>query len=84
MLEGLHRSVGFIAPCLPSAAKTLPAGPDWLHEIKHDGFRILVRRETAGVRLYTRNGNDFSHRFPLIVAAIAALQARQHLLPTNP
>ena len=33
-----------IEPCLPSPAKALPPGPDWLHEIKHDGFRILARR----------------------------------------
>ncbi len=34
-----RRAVGFIEPCLPSPAKQPPAGPDWLHEIKHDGFR---------------------------------------------
>jgi ATP-dependent DNA ligase len=42
-----------IEPCLPSAAKGPPIGPDWLHEIKHDGFRILVRRDAKGARLYT-------------------------------
>jgi hypothetical protein len=62
--------------CLPSPAETPPTGPDWLHEIKHDGFRILALRDAAGVRLYTRNGNDFGKRFPLIVAAITALLAR--------
>jgi bifunctional non-homologous end joining protein LigD len=45
-----------IQPCLPKPAKEPPAGPDWLHEIKHDGFRILARRNTTGVWLYTRNG----------------------------
>jgi ATP-dependent DNA ligase len=60
---------GFIEPCLPSPAKTPPPGPDWLHEIKHDGFRILARRDAAGVRLNTRNGHDFTARFPLVVAA---------------
>jgi len=40
-----------IEPCLPSPAKAPPSGPDWLHEIKHDGFRILVRRDAKGVRL---------------------------------
>jgi ATP-dependent DNA ligase len=56
----------------PFAAKAPPAGPEWLHEIEHDGFRILVRRDVFGVRLITRNGYDFSKRFPLVVVAIAA------------
>jgi ATP-dependent DNA ligase len=51
-----------------------------LHEIKHDGFRIMAMRGAAGVRLYTRNGHDFAARFPLIVAAITALPVRSCLL----
>jgi bifunctional non-homologous end joining protein LigD len=47
--------------------------PGWIHEIKHDGFRIFAWRDVEGVRLVTRNGYDFSGRFPLIVEAIAAL-----------
>jgi bifunctional non-homologous end joining protein LigD len=54
--------------------------PDWLHEIKHDGFRILARRDAASVRLYTRNGNDFTKRFPLVVAAVATLPVRSCLI----
>ena len=50
-----------------------PAGPDWIHEIKHNGFRILARRDTKGVQLYTRNGYNFADRFPRIVEAIAGL-----------
>jgi ATP-dependent DNA ligase len=73
MLQRSPRAGGPVAPCLPSPAKAPPSGPDWLHEIKHDGFRILARRDDKGVRLRTRNGNDFTKRFPLIVAAIAAL-----------
>jgi hypothetical protein len=61
---------------LPSPAKAPPTGPDWLHEIKHDGFPILARRDANGVRLITRNGNDFTKRFPLVVAAVAMLPAR--------
>jgi len=56
------KKIGIIEPCLPSPAKTPPSGPDWLHEIKHDGFRIMARRDAKGVRLYTRYGNDFSKR----------------------
>jgi ATP-dependent DNA ligase len=50
-------------------------GPHWIHEIKHDGFRILARRGPTGVRLITRNGNDFTARFPLAAAAAGALPA---------
>ena len=57
-------------------AKAPPAGPGWIHEIKHDGFRIIAHRDGKRVRLLTRNGYDFSARFPLIVAAVAALPAR--------
>jgi bifunctional non-homologous end joining protein LigD len=67
---------GFIAPCLPQPAKEPPVGPGWIHEIKHDGFRILARRNDSGVRLYTRNGYNFAERFPRIVQAIAGLPAR--------
>jgi ATP-dependent DNA ligase len=60
MLQRSASAAGHIDPCLPSPAKAPPSGPDWLHEIKHDGFRIMARRDTKGVRLYTRNGNDFA------------------------
>jgi hypothetical protein len=50
-----RRSVGYIPPCLPSRAERPPSGPEWLHEIKHDGFRIMARRNGNGVQLYTRN-----------------------------
>jgi|SRR6516225_8373387 len=78
--ERTRPGLGIIEPCLPSPAKAPPSGPGWLHEIKHDGFRILARRDTAGVRLITRNGNDFTNRFPIIVAAVAALTARSFLI----
>jgi len=54
---------GFIEPCLPTTSKISPAGPMWIHEIKHDGYRLMVRRTAAGVRLLTRNGHDWSDRF---------------------
>ena len=67
------RNRSTIAPCLPKPAKEPPSGPDWIHEIKHDGFRILARRNGNGVRLYTRNGSNFADRFPRIVEAVANL-----------
>jgi hypothetical protein len=47
---------GFIAPCLPTKTTTLPSGSQWLHEIKHDGFRIIARKSGSRVRLYSRRG----------------------------
>jgi bifunctional non-homologous end joining protein LigD len=76
----LGRPDGHISPCLPSRAERPPAGPKWLHEIKHDGFRIMARRNGDGVRLYTRNGYDFAGRFPQIVAAMSKLRARSCLI----
>jgi bifunctional non-homologous end joining protein LigD len=67
---------GFIAPCLPTNAHTLPSGGLWLHEIKHDGFRIIVRKDGQRVRPYSRPGNDFTRRFPLIVEALVRLRSR--------
>ena len=62
-----------IEPCLPRPAKEPPAGSGWIHEIKHDGFRILARREAERVQLFTRNGYHFTVRYPKIVEAIASL-----------
>ena len=39
------RSDGYIPPCIPTRAYKVPAGPDWVHEIKHDGYRLQVRRD---------------------------------------
>jgi ATP-dependent DNA ligase len=54
---------GFIEPCLPSPAERPPSGGEWIHEIKHDGYRMMVRRDVSGIRLLTRNGKDWTGRF---------------------
>jgi bifunctional non-homologous end joining protein LigD len=64
---------GFIAPCLPMSAPQPPAGPLWVHEIKHDGFRIIARKNEQRVRLFSRAGNDLTYRYPLIVKAMSRL-----------
>jgi bifunctional non-homologous end joining protein LigD len=74
------RVLAFIEPCLPSPADRPPSGADWIHEIKLDGFRTMVRCDGAGVRLLTRNGYDWTGRFPLIAAAAEALRARSFLI----
>ena len=67
---------GFIAPCLPTQTDKLPSGSEWLNEIKHDGFRVIARKNGSRVRLYSRPGNDFTHRFPLILETLARLRSR--------
>ena len=63
-------------PCLPRPAKEPPAGAGWIHEIKHDGFRIIARRKADAVRNSTRKGYDFTARFPKITEAVASLSVR--------
>src|SRR5436189_301899 len=71
---------GFIAPCLPTKAPAPPSGAAWLHEIKHDGFRVVARKDGDRVRLYSRPGNDLTWRFPLIVDALARLRSRSCII----
>jgi ATP-dependent DNA ligase len=71
---------GLIAPCLPINAPQPPSGEQWLHEIKHDGFRIIARKNGKRVKLYSRPGNDLTYRFPLIVEAIAKLRSRSCII----
>src|SRR2546430_5708883 len=71
---------GFIAPCLPMKAPEPPSGELWLHEIKHDGFRVIARKDGLKVRLYSRPGNDLTYRFPLIVESLARLRSRSCIL----
>jgi bifunctional non-homologous end joining protein LigD len=55
-----------------------PAGPLWLHEIKHDGFRVIARKIDDRVRLYSRPGNDLTRRFPTIVEALLRRRGQHH------
>jgi len=66
---------GFIVPCLPTKADSPPSGSVWLHEIKHDGFRLVARKDGDHVRLYSRTGNSLTERFPLIVQALLGLRS---------
>ena len=45
-------------PCIPTRATKVPSHPDWLHEVKQDGFRLIVARDGDRVRLFTRNGHN--------------------------
>ena len=71
---------GFIEPCVPSLAPKPPAGPNWLHEIKHDGYRLMAWRDGNDVRLYTRRGFDWSDRYLAVVTAVRALKVKACLI----
>jgi bifunctional non-homologous end joining protein LigD len=64
---------GFILPCQPALVSKPPAGSDWLHEVKHDGYRLLARKEAGRVTLWTRHGTDFTARLPRIAEAVRTL-----------
>jgi bifunctional non-homologous end joining protein LigD len=57
-------------PCNPTRGAKVPFGPDWLHGIKQDGYRLIVQREGRRVRVFTRNGHDWTDRYPLIESAL--------------
>lgn len=67
-------------PALARLEDEAPAGDDWLHEIKFDGYRALCRRDEDEVRVLTRNGNDWTARFPTVAEAVGALPCRTAVL----
>lgn len=64
----------FIQPCISVEAAKAPSGPGWLHEIKHDGYRMQVRKDGNRVRLFTRRGFDWTERYPRAAAAVRKLR----------
>jgi bifunctional non-homologous end joining protein LigD len=70
------RPQGFIVPCQPTSWAKPPLGLGWIHEIKHDGYRIMAWRAADRVRLLTRNRSDFGERYPLVTEAIGSLPGR--------
>jgi bifunctional non-homologous end joining protein LigD len=70
----------FIEPQLPSLVDQPPEGKHWIHEIKHDGYRSLLIVERGGVRVFTRNGHDWSDRYPSIVRAAADLRCQSAII----
>jgi hypothetical protein len=80
MLPHRIRTDGFVTPCNPTRATKPPSGPDWVHEIKHDGYRLIVRREGTAVQLFTRRGHDWTDRYPAIAAAAGKLRVKSFTL----
>jgi len=71
---------GFILPAQPVERDNPPAGADWVHEIKHDGYRMIVRRDGETVRIYSRRGNDWTARLPTIASAAARIKGKSFTL----
>src|SRR5512132_2955379 len=71
---------GFIQPCLPMKAPKPPSGALWLHEIKHDGFRDIARKDGARVMLYSRPGNALTDRISLIGESLAGVRSRSCII----
>jgi hypothetical protein len=66
---------GFVIPAQPVLASRPPSGPDWVHEIKHDGYRMIVHRDGPMVRLYSRNAHDWTERLAAIATAAESINA---------
>ena len=80
MVQQRRRPSGFIEPCQPSKVARAPTGRLWVHEIKHDGYRLMLRRDGLRVRCFTRNGHDWANRFPGIAYAASKILASSFLI----
>ncbi|MCX8255320.1 DNA polymerase LigD, ligase domain protein [Beijerinckiaceae bacterium RH AL1] len=70
----------WIRPCLPTLVEKPPAGPQWVHEIKWDGYRVSAYVAGGHTTIRTRNGHDWTTRFPTIAAAAARLKVRSAVI----
>jgi ATP-dependent DNA ligase len=75
--------VGFIEPMLALAVTKLPEGPAWAYELKFDGCRALGVKAADRVRLFSRNGKDFTRRFASVVRALEALPDDTRMTPMS-
>ena len=58
--EALGKKISFMEPMYALGVSTLPEGPNWLYEIKLDGYRCLAGKDASGVSLWSRRGNGFT------------------------
>src|SRR4051812_924085 len=66
---------GFVPPALLTPATKVPTGPGWIHELKHDGIRLIARKDGDRVRLWSRYGRNRTSDFATITAALRRLPA---------
>ena len=76
----MSQNLRFIPPCSPVHAKAVPAGDDWLHEVKFDGYRVQAHKVGSRVVLFSRNGHDFTERFAWIAQLLGELPAKAAVL----
>jgi hypothetical protein len=74
------RRLRFIPPQLPSLTDQPPEGADWIHEVKHDGYRTMLLVERGAARVHTRNGHNWSDRYPGIIATARKLPCRSAII----
>lgn len=67
--------LAFVPPVLPTLVDEAPEGNDWIHEIKYDGWRAQIVIDHGSIRVFTRNGHDWTEKFAPIAAAAEALPA---------
>src|SRR5204862_8358271 len=72
--------VAFLPPQVPTPAAGPPSGREWIHEIKHDGFRTMLAIDNGKARAFTRNGYDWTARYAAVIEACASLACRSALL----
>jgi bifunctional non-homologous end joining protein LigD len=70
----------WIAPAIPAFVRTAPTGLNWLHEIKHDGYRTICVVDQGAVSIYTRRGLNWADRMPSIARALSALKVRSAVI----
>ena len=66
--------------CLPTRGIKVPDRPEWIHEVKYDGYRLRVERDGDRVRLITRGGYDWTKRYPWIVEAALKNRIKQFVI----
>jgi bifunctional non-homologous end joining protein LigD len=66
--------------CIPTIGTKVPAGPEWLHEIKYDGYRLRLERDGDRVRLITKGGYDWTKRYPRITEAARKVRQKRFVL----
>jgi ATP-dependent DNA ligase len=66
--------------CLPTRATAVPDGPDWVHEVKYDDYRLRLKRDGKRVRLITRGGYNWTDRYPWIVEAARKVRQKRFVL----
>jgi ATP-dependent DNA ligase len=71
---------GFVRPCEPRLVDRPPAGEGWLHKVKHDGFRVVVRKLGGRAKVWSRRGADFTERFAAIAEAVRSLDVDRVLI----